>query len=232
MSDLLTKLGSINKFNKLGYEVGIGSMYGAMDIKKASGSGSYPQNNIEYCKLLKETISELGIKKVIDFGCGNLETYTNNINWENEETEYLGYEINKYCLEYLYETYPQMTFKQAHLKTMPTDKADAIIIKDVFIHWFDEDIKWFIQEAMKQYRYIITSNETTDQGYESKHGSRRHAPGPWKVYGDQWKDNIQNKHLYGFKVLPYNILPANKIIKSQNWTSNNIKTFIVIDSEK
>lgn len=219
-------------FDKLGYEVGIGAMYGAMDMKDASGSGSFPQNNIEYCKLLKDTISELNIKKVIDFGCGNLETYKNNINWEKEDTEYVGYEINKYCLEYLYETYPNMTFKQAHLKSLPDEDADAIIIKDVFIHWFDEDIKWFLEEASKKYRYIITSNETTEQGYNSKHGNKRHGPGPWKVYGWQWKDNVQKEHLYGFKVLPFNLLPKNKIIKTENWMSNNWKTFIVLDSKK
>jgi len=220
------------KFDRIGYEVGIGAMYGAVDMKDASGSGSYPENNVEYCNLLKETIENLNIKKIVDFGCGNLQTYHGNIDWSKEDTEYVGYEINEYCLEYLRETYPDYNFKQAYLQKIPDEDADAIVIKDVFIHWFDKDITNFITKAMKKYRYVITSNETLLQGYISKHGSRRHAPGPWRVYGEKWKNNVQNEHLYGFKVLNPELLPQDKIIIKENWMSNNTKTFIVLDRDK
>ncbi|KKM93194.1 hypothetical protein LCGC14_1210890 [marine sediment metagenome] len=184
---------------RIGYDLGIGSAHGVMEFEKACGSGSYPKNTKEYCSLLKKKLYELNIKSVVDFGCGNLETYKGYIDWETESIDYMGYEINEHCLDELKKRYPNLEFKPALLGSIPKEEGiDAIIIKDVMIHWFDIDIINFFKVALSHYKYIIYSHETTEHGYKQKHSDRRHGA-YWQGYGDEYKDKLFDEHLYGFR---------------------------------
>lgn len=221
----------MNMKKRLGYELGIGSAHGAMEFEKACGGGSYPANTKEYCEVLMEQLAEFNIKSVVDFGCGNLETYNGYVNWENEDVDYMGYEINVFCLQELNVRYPNLTFKPATLGEVPKEKADAIIIKDVLIHWFDKDIIHFFNEALSHYKYVIYSHETTGQGYKQKHANRRHGAF-WQGYGEEYKGKMFDEHLYGFRYVPTELLPTSKIVFSKNIQSNSEKTFIIFDRDK
>jgi hypothetical protein len=215
---------------RIGYELAIGAMYGVMEFEKASGSGSYSLNTREYCSKLLQKLKELNVKKVVDFGCGNHETYKGHIDWSQESIEYVGYDVNIHCIEELNKRYPALDFKTVDLDVVPVESgADAIIIKDVMIHWFDHTIKNWFEQAFENYRYVIYMHETKDQGYTQKHGDRRH--GPAKAYGAEYNKTF-NDHLYGYRSVPPKLLPHTLIIHKENMMLNAYKTFIIFDRDR
>ena len=150
-----------------GYESGIGAWYDKLAFEKACGSGSYPNNNAAYCKALIKHLQLLNVNKVVDLGCGNLQSYKGNIDWSTTGIQYVGYEANHIALKELEKNYPEMRFEQAILGDIP-EPADAIIVKDVLIHWYDEAITSFFDQVFENFRYVIYMHSTTNRGYPNR----------------------------------------------------------------
>jgi hypothetical protein len=211
--------------NKIGYEIGIGSAHGVVPFEEACGRGSYPRFNQEYCEVLLSKIKELSIEKIVDYGCGNLECYKGHIDWSKQETKYVGYDVNRICVDNLKKLYPEMTFRNAVLDEIPKEpEGQAIIVKDLLIHWFDHDIKKFFNEVFDHYRYVFYMNFTDNQGYKSK--KNRHAP--HHGYGNV---GLQYQHLYGCQSVNPKLLPTKNIIHKQNIVQDAPKTFIIFDRD-
>lgn len=181
----------------------IGSDFPLRDFKKACGPGSYPQYNDLYCKQLILTLEELNPKKVVDYGCGNLETYKGHINWTKLPYTYIGYELDPVGVRKVRHLYPELTFQEAKLKELP-EPSDVLIIKDVLIHWFDEDIRWFFENVFDTHTHVIYMHSTTDQGYDPISHKR----------------TKYDEHYYGQKSVPQALIPWDRVT-----FKTNIKSF-------
>jgi|MDTC01.3.fsa_nt_gb hypothetical protein len=228
---------------KSGYESGIGAWFDLLPFTKACGTGSFPHNNIEYCNTLKHVLSKYLIRSVVDYGCGNLETYKGNIDWNFNPIKYTGYDANIQCVNTLKNTYPLLNFEYAKLNEIPNKNADALIIKDVLIHWFDQDIKHFFENVFNKYEYVIYMHSTKNQGYiddknkresyEIKNPKNRKGlvikdgklPKPPKGW-EYWKEGC-----YGYHAVDDNLLPLNNLIFSKNILGDSMKTFMVFKNE-
>lgn len=213
---------------EIGYDIGIGAAYKDKTFEEACGTGSRPDNNKKYCGVLLKTLRGLDdIQKIVDYGCGNLQSYKGNINWTKEPYEYVGYDAHKGCIEELRKRYPTLTFKEAVLDEMP-ETSDVLIIKDVLIHWFDVEIKTFIESALKRHKYVIYMHSTTEQGYPNRKNKRAGFYNDEAVHVAVDKTIVPyEKNCYGYKCVPYNLLPEDKIIHKENIKGDSMKTFIL-----
>lgn len=224
---------------KVGYESGIGAWFDKLEFKEACGTGSYPNKNKEYCTQLLEAIKKNKIKSVVDYGCGNLETYKGNIDWKKENIAYTGYDANIQCVDTLKEKYPQYDFEYSKLNQVPDKNADALIIKDVLIHWFDKDIKSFFDNVFDKYNYIIYMHSTKNQGYIDDKNKRE----MYKISDPSQRKGMKlilntlpdcpdgwcywDEGCYGYKAVPSELIPNEKIIYKNNIMGDSMKTFIV-----
>ena len=208
---------------EIGKQIAIGAGHRFEKFELACGRGSLPQFNKQYCESLRQAIDSYGIKSVVDYGCGNLETYKKNLDWSQIQVEFSGYDAHEGCVAELKKRYPQYKFDTIELQTLPP-AADAIIVKDLLIHWFDHDIIWFFEEAVKRFKYIIYMHDTTDQGYPSKDNRTGSYRDPNKsISGKVWEE-----HFYGNKSVPFELIPEERILFKENIQGDSMKTFMVI----
>jgi hypothetical protein len=204
---------------RIGYEVGIGAGHGVNKFEKACGKGSYPQYNKRYCNALKGQLKEHKITSVSDYGCGNMESYRDNINWEKLGIDYKGYDVHLGCIEECKKRYPNLKFNTVELMELPPPDQ-CLIIKDVLIHWFDHHIEEFFEKVFDSFDYVFYMHSTTNQGYKTR--DKRHSPHPG--YGIEEPDP---EYFYGYKCVPQRLLPNNRIIHKQNIPADSTKTFMV-----
>ena len=227
---------------KTGYESGIGAWYDKLAFELACGKGSYPSNNAAYCKALIKHLQLLNVNKVVDLGCGNLQSYKGNIDWSTTGIQYVGYEANHIALKELEKVYPEMRFEQAVLGNIP-EPADAIIVKDVLIHWYDEAITTFFDQVFENFRYVIYMHSTTNRGYPTR--SKRemynkldpsdrigYKPDSGQVPPEGYTFWPKPNGCYGYKCVPEELLPSDKVIHQENIMGDSMKTFMVFDREK
>lgn len=208
---------------EIGKDIAIGAGHRWNKFELACGRGSYPKFNKMYCRLLEHMLKKYDIKSVVDYGCGNLETYKDNLNWQELGIEYSGYDAHEGCVAELKKRYPQYTFGVVELQTLPP-AADAIIVKDLLIHWFDHDITWFFEEAVKKYKYIISMHDTTEQGYPSKNV----RVGSYRDPDENISSKLWDEHFYGNKSVPFELVPQDRIVHKENVRGDSMKTFMIL----
>lgn len=208
---------------EIGKEIGIGAGFRGNSFEEACGPGSRPSNNKAYCNVLQDMIKDYEIKSVVDYGCGNLQTYKGNLDWKKLGVDYTGYDAHVGCVKQLKERYPQYKFDTIELQTLPPAN-EAIIIKDVLIHWFDPDIEWFFEEAVKRFKYIIYMHDTTEQGYNNR--TKRHSS--YRDPDPNIRQKLWDEHFFGYKSVPFELVPQDRILTKTNIKGDSMKTFMVI----
>jgi len=218
---------------KVGYESGIGAWYDKLEFEEACGRGSYPQKNKGYCKHLLRTLRDNDVKSFVDYGCGNHETYNGNIDWSKTGIEYIGYDAHVGAIDTLRKKYPKLRFEYAKLNTIPNEDVDALVIKDVLVHWFDKDIKWFFENVFDRFENVFYMHSTTDQGYETRVPKREAymVDDPTKRFGTREKKlpkgaKYWDKGCFGYKCVPSELLPMDKVVSKINIHGDSMKTFI------
>ena len=208
---------------RIGKQVAIGAGFNWNKFEKACGKGSYPQYNKKYCNVLKAAVEKHQVNSIVDYGCGNLQTYKGNLDWEKLGIKYSGYDAHEGCVAELKNRYPQYNFDVIELKTLPPS-SDAIVIKDVLIHWFNEDIIWFFEEAVKKFKYIFYMHDTTQQRYLN----REKRTGSYLDPDKEIREKVWDEHFYGYKSVPFELIPQERILSKENIQGDSMKTFMVI----
>lgn len=213
----------MKEFKIIGKEIGIGAAHGVESWENSCGRGSWPKFNEEYTKILMERLKKCDVKTVADYGCGNMESYKGYIDWANTDFDFTGYDVHVKLVDELKIRYPLLKFDIVELQTLPPP-ADALIIKDVLIHWFDDDIETFFDTVFDSFRYVFYMHSTTKSGYPEK--DRR--TGSHRDYGptDKWAE-----HLYGCKHVPIELIPTDNLIYQNNIQGDAPKTFMVFDRD-
>lgn len=127
---------------------------------QGSGGGSSPQITVEYRKFLKQFLKDYNIKSVVDLGCGDWQ-FSRLIDWNG--INYLGLDCVKTIIQDNKEKFEnnniKFEFSEAHEKIK--ESADLLIVKDVMIHWTNNEIIKFYSGLIKgnKFKYVLMTNQ-------------------------------------------------------------------------
>lgn len=124
-----------------------------------------PNSHLDYTigsfiPFLRKLITVNNITSVVDLGCGLFE-WSAPI-YENLNVSYKGYDAYQDIIEYNKQKFPEKEFFHGDIllqrKKLP--KADLGILKDVLVHWSNEDITTLLDYLVKEkvYKYILLVN--------------------------------------------------------------------------
>ena len=127
-----------------------------------SGGGSRKENTGEYRKFLHQFIKEKNIKSIADLGIGDFQVYSDmDFSCAYPDIVLKGYDISSVVLERIksFEN-DKINFSLGDArKEKPT--TDLVVIKDVMIHWSNQDIEEFVKDLPKS-KYILVSHDIKD----------------------------------------------------------------------
>jgi len=126
-----------------------------------SGDGSLPNNTESYRLLLASFIQKNNIKTVFDFGCGDWN-FSRFIDWSN--VNYTGIECVKLLVDNHNNFYKKDNINFIHLENAElfySYKGDLLILKDVLQHWRNEEIIDFLDNAIKNFKFILITNSSS-----------------------------------------------------------------------
>lgn len=140
---------------KVDHEQIFETIYRANVWGAGSGDGSLEENTREYRIFLQSFLRLNGIKKVLDFGCGDWQ-FSRHIDWSG--IDYLGVDVSETALGLARPFQAaNVRFSRASEFQDALPDADLLIVKDVFQHWSNDDIQRFIPE-MRRFRYSLVTN--------------------------------------------------------------------------
>ena len=125
-----------------------------------SGGGSLPERTVEYRNYIENFLTEKQIKSVVDLGCGDFQ-FSKLILWGN--TKYTGIDVVESLMKKNNDKFSTKNVKFIAGDVLNCDipECDLLIIKDVFIHWTNDEIKSFFSRSIKA-KYILVTNDPTD----------------------------------------------------------------------
>lgn len=127
-----------------------------------SGSGSLPENTIEYRKFLQDYLKDNSIKSVVDFGCGDWQ-FSKLINWDG--IDYLGFDVVDFLIK---KNNKEFSKDNIHFKVIADYNklpvADLLLVKDVLQHWPNQEIKNFLQSLVGKYPFVLITNSINGEG--------------------------------------------------------------------
>lgn len=119
-----------------------------------SGSGSSPDNTVQYRTFLATYMRQHDVTSVLDVGCGDWQ-FSRLIEWPGP---YLGIDLVPELIGYNHVAYggPLRRFECADVFDLPPGGiADLILVKDLLQHWPDADIAR-LRGRLDGYRALIT----------------------------------------------------------------------------
>lgn len=152
-----------------------------------SGSGSSPDNTVQYRAFLAAYMRFHQVRSVLDVGCGDWQ-FSRLIDWTG--IDYLGIDLvpgiiarNKLRFG------PPVSFMEADAISGPLPKTDLILVKDLLQHWPDDAIHALGQQLRWEYgqrRALITYDLNTGSHCDVEPGGYRPvdltaAPFAWPV---------------------------------------------------
>ena len=134
-----------------------------------SGPGSLLERNQGYLTFIDQLITQLKIKSILDYGCGDLQFMKYLPQLNQKDFTYIGADIVEEVILRNKEefkdnpTYSFYTFNGEDfldlLNSNPLIKADMIIVKDVFIHSPNRLIQEFITDIAPRFQYTLIIND-------------------------------------------------------------------------
>lgn len=125
---------------------------------QGSGGGSSIEITTGYRIFLQEFIDEHEIKSVVDYGCGDWQ-FSKLINWSSDpDRVYLGIDCVQAVVDKCNTKFGNDKTKFICSNTLEgVEKSDLLIIKDVLIHWPNQEIIKFIKQlnSSKKFKYTL-----------------------------------------------------------------------------
>ena len=167
---------------------------------KGSGAGSRPKFNAPYITFLENFLRDNNIESVIDFGCGDWQ-FSRYVDWGS--VDYLGLDIVDTVIEnnkkqFWWESFVSDTDVFKYL-----EGREFIIIKDVIMHWPNEEILFFLDKLVTYDIKILLIN----------------------VFGQP--KNRRLKRVGGFSRLDYDKFPLNKYNSELIFTWKNRQVVLI-----
>ena len=167
---------------------------------KGSGAGSRPKFNAPYITFLENFLRDNNIKSVIDFGCGDWQ-FNRYVDWGS--VDYLGLDIVDTVIEDNKKQFSQYSFVSDTDVFKYLEGREFIIIKDVIMHWPNEEILSFLDKLVTYDIKILLVN----------------------VFGQS--KNRRLKRVGGFSRLDYDKFPLNKYNSELIFTWKNRQVVLI-----
>lgn len=128
-----------------------------------SGSGSFPDNTITYRDYITTFIKTHNIKTVVDYGCGDWQ-FSCLIDWSG--VDYLGID----CVKSLIDNH-NIKFKTSNINFKHIEDinsffsytGDLLLVKDVLQHWLNDEIVYFLDNVVNNFKYVLITNSSDQQ---------------------------------------------------------------------
>jgi 2-polyprenyl-3-methyl-5-hydroxy-6-metoxy-1,4-benzoquinol methylase len=122
-----------------------------------SGGGSTPSATVSYRYYVENFIKDKNIKTVVDFGCGDWQ-FSKEMNWDN--IEYAGYDCVKGIIDCNTENYSKQNIKFNFIENLDDFfiKGDLLLIKDVFQHWDNDEVVYFLTNIKSNFKFVLITN--------------------------------------------------------------------------
>ena len=124
-----------------------------------SGFGSRPENATAYMSMLRGIFSSKAIKTIADLGCGDWQLME-KIKVPNGAI-YKGFDLVESVIETNKAKHAAENihfFKIENLNDFINVKADLLIVKDVIQHWSHEQVKFFLEKILPNFKYALITN--------------------------------------------------------------------------
>lgn len=160
------------------------------NFEHGSGDGSLQKFGLNYSRLLISTLEKIPSTRIVDYGCGNMETYRGHIDWKKTNHHYIGVDCSEILINKLLLKYPELEFH--HINAFCDSEflyGDVIIVKDVFIHWYDDQIDWFKKTILPKFSYGIFTHGDDLNDYDS--GLNKWRP----IHHENYFKVIDKKHI-------------------------------------
>lgn len=125
-----------------------------------SGLGSDPNNVKPYLEILQDIFNDPQYTSFVDLGSGDWRLMATIEIPENKK--YKGFDLVKKVIDITSKNYskPNVSFYHIHkLKDLINEKADMLVIKDVMQHWGNNEIKYFLENILPNYKYALITND-------------------------------------------------------------------------
>jgi SAM-dependent methyltransferase len=141
-----------------------------LEYKGSSGFGSkLDLTQPVYIPFLKNFIVTNEIESIVDIGCGDF-IFSKKIFDDIKNIKYVGYDIYKDLINYHNKTYKDSDkYKFIHLDILEKKdeivNGDLFIIKEVFQHWTNNEIEFFLKFIIKnkKFKYILITNTCSSE---------------------------------------------------------------------
>lgn len=149
------------------------NLWGGREGEYSSGIGSTNKMYFkEYNKYVCKFIQQNKCQKILDIGCGDFMVGKNLIETCNEQgvnVDYTGIDIVKGLVEYNQTKFSQekVKFKQANMISDNLPNADLAIIRQVFQHLSNTDIKKCLGN-LKHIKYLIITEHQPNENFITK----------------------------------------------------------------
>lgn len=133
-------------------------IYEADHWKGGSGVGSAPEATQRYREVLRRVLDELHITSVVDLGCGDWQC-SGLVDWSG--VSYVGVDIVPEVIRNneLAHGADNIRFVCLDAVRGHLPGADLLIAKDVLQHWRNRDIRRFLGNGLRGYRYALLTND-------------------------------------------------------------------------
>jgi len=138
--------------------------------------GSDPQSSGLYLQLLDIYINKFDVKTVFDLGCGDWRLMR-AIAFPDEKI-YKGFDLVNSVINNNTQHYQKsnVLFHHIHkLADFTKEKGDLLVVKDVIQHWPNEDIKYFIQNILPNFKYALITNDYDSPNFNQRNGQIVHG---------------------------------------------------------
>ena len=147
-----------------------------------SGGGSSAEATKTFRFILQQFLNEKKIKTVVDFGCGDWSS-THLINWGS--IQYIGIDVVQSVILENKKKYSSknIDFQEIDGKEDVINfSGDLLIVKDVLMHWCNEDIIEFINASRPNFKHIILINTSIGAISERPNTSPQFQPLSYKEF--------------------------------------------------
>ncbi len=127
-----------------------------------SGTGSKPENAVEYIAFISRFLRQNGVQSVVDFGCGDWQ-FSRFIDWSG--IHYTGIDLVQTVIGRNTKEFSaqNITFKcTSDIAKIPN--ADLLISKDVFQHLPNEAVLHYLSIFKQKFKWLLITNDDYPEG--------------------------------------------------------------------
>lgn len=161
--------------------------------KTGSGPGSSPKVTDQYRATLIDLITDLKIKTILDYGCGDWQ-FSHLIPWEQLVDSYLGVDIVQSVINENNKNYKTLKINfQTITEEYQFPKVDLIICKDVLQHLPNNQIDQILKKMVNCSKFMVITNDILVDNEITNSDCIIGKSRPIDLSQDPWNFSIQKK---------------------------------------